>query len=174
MVTFIRGGDGWTYSDEIEGADLFVRFDETGRPRELYLRKNDEITSGDLRQVPLTAMRARRASRPDILVALSYNPDLRADLRAAIEQAFPHGHLEQKKPGEPPPFVLTPQSSAGGLTDEFLQDVAKAYLDALARGLRPNVALAEQTGSPKRTVEQWVYFARKRGLLEPTRPGRVG
>ncbi len=174
-VTFIRGGDGWAYSDEIPGGgDLFVRFDDGGRAVELYLKKTDEITPSDLRQIPLTAMRARHVSRPDFLMAFSYHSDLRADLRTAVEQAFLRGSLEHKSPTEPPPFVLTPESSSAGLTDEFLQEVSQAYRDALGRGLRPNVALAEQAQCPKRTVEKWVWLARKKGFLDPTRPGRVG
>ena len=69
---------------------------------------------------------------------------------------------------------LTPASPADGLTDEFLGQVAAAYRAAVARGERPNKALAEQSGYPPRTAERWVYLARKKGLLAPTRPGSVG
>jgi hypothetical protein len=40
-------------------------------------------------------------------------------------------------------------------------------------GDRPNVALAEQTGHPRRSVERWVYLARKAGHLPPTNPGEA-
>ena len=62
-----------------------------------------------------------------------------------------------------------------GLTDEFLEDVSHAYRAAVARGERPNRALAEQLGDgySKRTVERWVYLARQRGLLASSRKGAV-
>jgi hypothetical protein len=178
-MTFARGAHGWTYTDDVEGGgELFIRFDDRGRAVELYLTKTDgEISPTDLRRLPLTAMRSRVVGRGDIALTISrsHGPeDKQVDLRTQVEGAFFDGDLDAEAAGSSPPFELTPRSSTEGLTDRFLQEVACAYRDALARGLRPNIALAEQTQAPKRTVERWVWLARKAGHLEPTRPGRVG
>ena len=71
-------------------------------------------------------------------------------------------------------FRLDRGGPTGGLTDEFLQDVAHAYRAAVARGERPNVAMAEQTGYLRRSVEGWVYMARQRGIMPPGSKGRAG
>ncbi len=61
-----------------------------------------------------------------------------------------------------------------GLTDEFLVDVARAYRAAVEQRLSPAKALAEVAGVERRTVESWVYKARKRGLMAPAvKKGRI-
>lgn len=171
---FLQGGSRWAYSDELKGAEVYVRFDDRGRIVELYLTKNGaEITPADLR-LPLTQLRAQGRGRPDIWHLMSQDPDRQGvDVRSAVRRAFPDEWIKGK-PEQHPPFELNPSSPEGGLTDAFLQDVATAYRDAVIRGLRPNIALAQQTGHGRRTVEKWVYLARKKGFLEPTRPGSVG
>jgi 8-oxo-dGTP pyrophosphatase MutT (NUDIX family) len=64
------------------------------------------------------------------------------------------------------PPLTAPDS---GLTDEFLRHVAAAYVAAVKAGLNPAPELARQTGRPVRTVHRWIYIARKRGLLPPSR-----
>lgn len=71
-------------------------------------------------------------------------------------------------------FRLKSCSPKEGLTDDFLRDVAKAYTAAVARGERPNKALADQTGYAKKSVERWVYTARLRGIMPRGRKGQVG
>lgn len=61
-----------------------------------------------------------------------------------------------------------------GLTDDFLRDVARAYRAAVARGERPNVAIAAQTGYPLKTVQRWVYTARNRRIMPRGAKGQVG
>lgn len=63
---------------------------------------------------------------------------------------------------------------ANGLTDDFLQDVARAYAAAVARAERPNVAMAGQTGYPLKSVQRWVYTARQRGIMPRGSKGRPG
>lgn len=165
MVT--RGGGGWIYSDDMEGsAELYFRLDERGRVVELYVRTDGSaITEGDLRHLPLTRVRAEALSRPDLIMMMDQQPA--PDVHAAIRSAFPETLIPESLGG---PFELSPSSPEGGLTDAFLRDVAAAYRSAVARGLRPNIALAEQTRNySRRTVERWVYLARKAGHLEPTR-----
>lgn len=172
---FLRGGSSWAYTDEMEGGgEVYVRLDGEGRVVELYLTKSgDEITPADLRRLPLVRMRAQARARPDLWYMAESDPDLRADVHAEVRRAFPSTWIEDR-PRQEPPFELSPSAPAEGLTDPFLQDVATAYRDAVSRGLRPNIALAQQTQHEKRTVEKWVYLARKKGFLEPTKPGRVG
>jgi hypothetical protein len=71
-------------------------------------------------------------------------------------------------------FRMRQLTTKTDLTDEFLEDVARAYSSALARGERPNVSLAEQTGRPARTVERWVSKARDREIMPPARRGVAG
>lgn len=77
-----------------------------------------------------------------------------------------------RDPGEAP----APLSHPGPrITDEFLASLATTYrwLVASKHGA-PSTEIAEQTGAPVATVRRWVSMARKKGLLPPGRPGRVG
>lgn len=62
-------------------------------------------------------------------------------------------------------------SVKGKLTDEFLEDVAKQYLE-LGRGYA--AILGEKYGVSSRTATSWVEKARSRGILSPVRPGQFG
>lgn len=62
----------------------------------------------------------------------------------------------------------------GRLTDEFLTDVADVYRWVVATGQAPAPAIAEMSSTPVRTVQRWIYEARKRKILPPARPGRAG
>jgi hypothetical protein len=70
-------------------------------------------------------------------------------------------------------FQLT-QGPTEGITDEFLRDVARAYGAALARGERPNVAIAAQIETSVKNVERWVGKARDRGIMPQGRKGVAG
>jgi hypothetical protein len=65
-------------------------------------------------------------------------------------------------------FRLT-ERPQDGLTDEFLRSVARAYNAAVARGERPNASIREQLDVPLKTVQRWVYTARQRSIMEPSR-----
>lgn len=69
------------------------------------------------------------------------------------------------------PRIKAPE---GRLTDDFLKDVAEAYLWCTKAGVPPAPAIAELADVPARRVHRWVADARKRGLLPPARPGRAG
>jgi hypothetical protein len=74
-----------------------------------------------------------------------------------------------------PSFRLTEGPTSRELSDEFLEQVARAYRAALARGERPNKTMAEDLGwVERRTVERWVAKARDRGYLGPARKGAAG
>ena len=60
-------------------------------------------------------------------------------------------------------------AQANKLSDEFLKEVARQYVE-IGRGYASTIA--EQRGVSPRTVVSWVEKARKRGFLEPTKPGK--
>lgn len=55
------------------------------------------------------------------------------------------------------------------LSDEFLLQLAQEYVD-IGRGYAKTIA--QRRGVSPRTVVSWVEKARKRGFIEPTKPGR--
>lgn len=71
-------------------------------------------------------------------------------------------------------FRLTSGPSGGRLDEDFMRDLARAYRAAIARGESPNKAIARDSGYERRTVESWVYRARRRGFLPPARKGAAG
>jgi hypothetical protein len=86
-------------------------------------------------------------------------------------------------------YRLKPEDmpSRGRLDDAFMRQLARAYTAAVARGESPNVTIAHDIGYPigpgengkpvqhgVRTVQSWVYQARKRGYLPPARKGAAG
>lgn len=180
-----RGRAGWWHYDDPSGqASVFMRLTD-GAVSELYLKADPaaEIDGAALRALPLARMRALVTDRPDLVAALdaalgdSQVPDLDKSLEAT---AFPAGWIKERKPRSrtDDSVRLSPTSSANGLTDAFLQEVADAYRAAVARGEPPNQSLAAQVGFPPKkrqaTVERWVYLARKKGYLSPTRRGSIG
>jgi hypothetical protein len=60
------------------------------------------------------------------------------------------------------------------LTDDFLSQLAKAYMELVAANENPAPAIAVQTDAPVRTVHRWIAVARKRNYLPPTTQGRAG
>jgi hypothetical protein len=79
-------------------------------------------------------------------------------------------------------YRLTAMPEGGRLDDDFMARLARAYMAAVARGEAPNVTIARDVGFPVRderqqgvrTVQSWVYQARKRGFLPPARKGAAG
>ncbi|TDD26535.1 hypothetical protein E1218_13040 [Kribbella turkmenica] len=145
-----------------------------GKLVEIYLNgRGHEITPKQLRELPLLRMRSATMVRPEIQAVMAAetakHPDL--DVAGEVDRAYGVG-ADTAKWFRDKAVKLKPPSD--GLTPQFLQDVAAAYTSAVARGERPNVALAEQTGFAPRTVQRWVYLARKAGHLAPTRPGETG
>lgn len=176
LARAIRYGDaGWVHvRDDPAGVDaLYLRFDAQGRIVEMYIDgEGNEITPAQVRRLHLLRYRAKALSRPDLLNMMLQGPD--PEIRTRLEEGFPdsRGRLTPEL-HEPDPITELRPPGPDGLTDAFFRELASAYTSAVARGERPNKTLAEQTGYPKRTVERWVYLARKRGFLTPTRPGEA-
>lgn len=171
-ITWGRGG--WVSVDGIGLPGLlYLRIGRDGAPYAMYVAGSAPLTAKQLRTLPLTRITSVVNSRPDLLLAggISADPaELRLpDLGKTFEQVVPR---RRKGPGADTTARLSPPTA--GLDDAFLQNVARAYIAAVARGERPNKSLAEQTQTPVRTVERWVYLARKSHFLASTKTGAVG
>ena len=68
-----------------------------------------------------------------------------------------------------PDAANTDRKPTTRLSDEFLQEIARQYVEVGHGYAR---AIAQQRGVSRRTVISWVEKARKRGFLAPTTPGR--
>ncbi len=62
---------------------------------------------------------------------------------------------------------LAPRRAKRTLTDEFLQEVAGAYRDALQAGVSTQAAIQHRWLTSPTNARRWVALARERGLLGP-------
>lgn len=169
----VKFGDGGWVAVSYPGAPgrLYLRLrDWDGRLRtsELYLDAGAgpaPIDRADLRDLPLSNIEAVINSEPRHLLDRIDRPP--SDLSTLASGPPP---LPQYDDDE---FRLE-RGPSEGLTDDFLGDVARAYAAAVARGERPNVAIAEQVSYPLKTVQRWVYTARQRGIMPRGSKGRPG
>jgi hypothetical protein len=69
--------------------------------------------------------------------------------------------------------VAAAASKGRRLDDDWYAKVGATYIAAKDRGLKPRMAIAELAGVSTDVAGRWIYEARKRGHLPPTRPGRV-
>lgn len=130
-----------------------------------YVRVTDE---GDLRVTGIeipdpTADKLRRVPLARIENALRrYELILRAGVDITLEGP-PEKRFKLKRP------------AGKRLGDDFYKDVARAYRDAVWRGLNPRKTIAADTGAADATVAAWIMEARKpeRGYLPPAEPGKV-
>lgn len=76
-----------------------------------------------------------------------------------------------RRPRADSSYRLTEGPGPDGLTDAFLARVGRAYAAAMLRGERPNKAIARDCQHAVKTVQRWVYEARKRGVMPPARQG---
>jgi hypothetical protein len=166
------GSGRWVRFYDIPGVagTIYVRLGGEGATQ-LHLVADDAergLTAADLRNLPLSRLIAVAASRPDIVVGMEGvgDPHVLEELEAAFPWPAQRGEQDTSARLAPP---------ANGLTDDFLREVSGAYLAAVARGERPNRALMQQVGDgfSKRTVERWVYMARKHGFLPATKQGSI-
>lgn len=144
----------------------------------------DEVTAVDLATMASaysTAFGSVEQVRRNWL-AMAYAVNLPDDMRAAA------GLDDLERPRKAPgprrrrldgTYRLTEGPGPDGLTDDFLATVARAYAAALARGERPNAAIEADLAAagrpyPRRTVERWVYEARRRGIMPRGRKGAAG
>ena len=150
---------------------VFVRLDGKGDVTELHWAPGRGLKAADLRRLPLGRLVAMATPRPDLQLAMIRSGDDWPDpkILPALEKAFP-----KPRKREAPDTQARLTAPTEGLTPEFLRQVAAAYVAALHRDEKPIRALTEQAGVSPRSVERWVYLARKGGYLAPTRRGSVG
>jgi len=82
-----------------------------------------------------------------------------------IEKRHRHGREAQLDAN----YRLTSPPGPDGLSDEFLSRVGRAYVAASLRGEPPNKTMATDVHASPRSVERWVYEARRRGVMPPAR-----
>src|SRR6266508_1546537 len=142
MANVTYGSAGWVRINE-RGIDVYVRLDGEGRVMQMLIDGGgQEITAPFLRRLKLAQRRAEALSRPDLLEAMQDAPD--PGVLQVVRSAFPDEPVRTRRRRSAPFRLGLPGS--GGLTPEFLTDVARAYNDAVAAGRSPNIALAEQSG----------------------------
>lgn len=196
------GNGGWVavQAHDLPGV-LYLRYsfdDERPQLTELYLDgQGEEIRTSLLRRLDLAGINAfvmaeaghlRRRSKvggPDLSTLASHYATIWSDkvrnnwVADAWRSQYPgQEHLVVKRAPmrsedelrEPLPV----EAPRDGLTDDFLRSVAERYLWEVANRRRPAPAIAGQAGVSVRTAQSWFAKARKRGLLGPTTPGKVG
>ncbi|WP_322769648.1 hypothetical protein [Frankia sp. Cr1] len=174
---------------------LYVRFvtDVDGRLRPVDLvilgDEESEITSGDLRNLPLHRLTA--AVNHKILgffTAPSSPDDVKSAPRRAIgaqleglfdsvsdqmDELEGSARAARKAARE---GVREPVRRPAGrdLPEDFFQTVAAAYKDAVDKGASPGRLIADEADVSLRTAQGWIADARRRGFLPPARQGRAG
>lgn len=96
------------------------------------------------------------------------------DVTKLLGSSVPSGMLVSDADGQAPGRIPHIKAPEGRLTDDFLKDVADAYLWCTKAGVSPAPAIAELADVPTRRVHRWISDARKRGFLPPARAGRAG
>ena len=177
-LTFIPGPAGWVMAElQEEGGFLlsrswvqFMRKDEAWRPIALFLH---EPTPESVRDVPMHR----------IEVAVNASAAVSAGLESQLKQSVPRPgspefvnlFMGYRRPDPEPlaPLPALKRPTGRRLDDAGYGTVAEFYREASARGLKPRAAIAEAAGASPDVAGRWIYEARKRGFLPPTRPGRV-
>ena len=186
--------------DDLPGVVYAGVDDVDGQPRivQLYIDgRGEPIQAGALRRFPLAALEQVVANMTGDDYHGRHCPTCSAPLKrderraksagreeaitdwVVLERMARLGKIPQTKmprdrwaSQQPEPIRLS--APENGLTDEFLQDVARAYNAAIEQRLSPATTLAEVAGVNRRTVESWVYKARKRGIMPPAvKKGRI-
>ncbi len=170
----------------------FTEIDQHWRLTELYIDGNDlPIQTGALRRLSLGELEAFIEQFPYRRLLPGLQADVVADGEPAhrvvdLRRQFTEDDAQarrlklrmRKRFGDHADDPLGPQPTLAapvdGLTDAFLGDVARSYGWAVAHGRPPAKELARQAGVSQRTVQAWVYKARKRGLMAPAKTrGRI-
>jgi hypothetical protein len=191
-----QGNGGW---HEVEGdlglpGRVYFRVqpvDEALRITELYLDGRGEplqsvarFPLGGLEQLASQASRERmQVAGPDLSRLAAYFAATFGKARHWVADSWRAQYADSGVPQAPMPKPRRQAEAEAeirlaapeeGLTETFLRDLAMAYEQAVQQRRPPASAIAEATGYPRRTVESWIYKARKRGIMPPAaRKGRV-
>ncbi len=165
------GPGGWvraTIEGDADGGSCFVHFRrEANRWHATYVF----ATADSIASMP---------SPRRVEIALNANDALSTQLEARLREADMPGTLEFHQafatypvPVVEPPLALK-RPKTKRLDDDWYAKVAETYRAAAARGLNPRATIAAAASVSTDVAGRWVYEARKRGLLPPTAPGKVG
>ena len=185
---------GWIRLKEGEGGPtVYLQFEQAGTPgqerfdmQSVVMEKGaeDTLSGRTWRRVPFSELEMY-LKIPDVAGYLTTPCDVAPPSLDSLAEYFDATAHLVKASGIIPGRALTSDGASqesfpvvrpleGRLTDEHLQDVAKAYRWNTNANRPPAPAIAEAAGVPVRTVHRWIYEARKRGILPPARTGRAG
>ena len=171
QITIIPGPGGWADIDWRPDTETYVRFalnPDHKTVRIVDLRMPLPTTEA-LRSLPLA--RIETAANAGAIVMLAFAMQHTQDPPADVPDFFRKNRKRHEKSTAAGRFILE-RPEGRRLDDGFYIRVAKAYSDALARGLNPRPTLARDTQSAVDTVARWIGEARRRGYLPPTTPGK--
>jgi hypothetical protein len=128
-----------------------------------------EPTAEKLRRIPLGRIAAavRADAAVQVPLAIGLNGELPPEFLSAPPERF--GELVEKHK----PRYRLKRPASRRLEDAFFENVARAYRDALIRGLSPRQTLAADTGAARDTVAGWILQSRRRGYLPPAQSGKA-
>jgi hypothetical protein len=168
-IHLIPGPAGWVQA-RFTTADgrrrVFVRCepDAAGRwqPAELSV---PHPTPGLLRELPFHRIAA----------AVNANEAVTAELGKRLAEEPEEGFRAAFGEARPVRTPLAPLKRPPGrrLDDNFYARVALVYKQAVGRGVKPRLAIAEQAGVSTDVAGRWVREARKRHLIPKTTPCKV-
>ena len=159
---------GWLHADWGNGK-AWVRFDldEHNKLTRITEVRVLDPTPDSLRRIPLAriqnAATARGAGLVQVMLAVGFNQEPPPEMFRAFSSEVI----------DDPRRYRLKRPAGRKLDDAFFANVARAYRDAVTRGLNPRQTLSADTGSAPDTVAGWIGDARKRGHLPPASPGKV-
>jgi hypothetical protein len=163
------GPGGWVHVDYGSGR-VWVQFEKDEenkltRVAGLHASGSDELTPGTLRRIPLGRIASAVVAngQAQMMLAVALNNPVPPEMFSAFSG---------KGMDEPNRYRLK-KPATRRLPDEFFEQVARAYNDALIRGLNPRQTLAADSGAAPDTVARWVRKARDKDKLPRTRPGKA-
>ncbi len=163
-IHLIAGPAGWVQARYQPRRRLFVRFEPDANGRWQAAEWSiPGYPPDELRRIPFHR----------ITLAVNADDRVKEELGARLgEEPEPgfRGAFGEPKRGTP---LLIKRPPGRRLDESFYQRVAVVYRQAVGRGLKPRVAIAEAAGVSNDVAGRWIYEARKRDLIPKTRPGKV-
>jgi hypothetical protein len=165
-IEFMPGPVGWL-ACRWRGENVFVHF----------VRKGEYWTTNALFCLSPKPEMLRALPLHRIEVAANAGGSITEQLAARYEEPEPGigtAEFHRAFTGfmHPEPLELT-RPKGHRLDDDWYAKVAATYVAAKDRGLKPRTTIAELADVSTDVAGRWIYEARKRGHLAPTKPGRV-